>query len=345
MSGQNAMFPQENISRQQNTDPREQRGTAYDACSEGVRLEPGAEQFHETLSMGEKVNPPQTSFWRWVIIAVVCIMVASFLWNILSAIFGSLLALLGIAAAFIGVSQLFVRAIPDEPRRFAVQERARLVLRNPVGSTRIRRGNVSEVEIKAVRYVNGWLGKDQEGAIEYTQEGDTIRVTVQSRYRWSPLGGLRNANFEIVVPDSSDLQIESNVGPITIEEVNGIFQLKTNTGPINVRRATLGSGSSLVTNVGPVEVRQANLTGNVNVRSDVGPVNFHGVLEPHGSYRFASSAGPVAVAVAGNPALQIKAKTDAGPINNQFGATEVGPAPRALLEVQTNLGPIDIRKG
>src|SRR6266404_719172 len=317
---------------------------------------------------GEKVHPlkstPVTA-WQWIVGALVVLVLAAVLWSLINFILGFIFLVLGVAAAAVAISQFSVRGIAMPLRIFMLQGRPALVIRNPAGTMRIHSGVTNTVEVIATKYVNGWFGSQEEGAIDFAQDGDIIRVTTSSNYKWSPLGGLRNVNLDITVPEQCDIQVDGSAGSIRIEGIRGQVKVGTNAGTIDVQQVTLEGQSrlttsagtinarqamlegqaSLTTNMGTIHVQQAMLKGQVNFHTNTGTIYFGGELDPQGYYRFGTNLGTIDVVLPGNSSFTLAAATDLGNVHNQFGSTTVGPAPRARLELRTNLGTVNVRRG
>jgi hypothetical protein len=364
MSNQNSMFsPQENIPHQSGlTDPYEQPQTWQTWQDLPPRVEQndsdqkdydyssgysGTEQ-RENWTNDQKLHPTsskQIPTWQWILGGVILLTLAPALGSLISFILGTIFLILGVIAVLLAISQLSIRTIALPTQTFTVPEQPKLVIHNPTGSIRIHRGATSKVEIKATKYVNGWLGSTNEGNVDFVQNGATINITARSGYTWSPLGGLRNVTIDITAPEVSDIQIEGHGGTINIEGISGQIKATTNAGTINVQQATLSEQSSLKTNAGTITVRHATLKGDTRIDSNVGTISFNGVLAPQGTYRFATNLGTIDAVLSGNPSFVLTAKTDQGKVKNSFGSTIVGPAPHAQLELRTNLGTINVRRG
>jgi len=363
MSQQEMFPPQENRPpRQDNTDPHEQpykqqsRGdetadagqASYEAGYGGTAGTAGTAPNMKWMSdEGEKVHPLKSTpvpAWQWIVGALVVLVLASVLWSLINFILGFIFLVLGVAAAAVAISQFSVRRIAMPPRIFMLQGRPALVIRNPTGVIRIHSGVTNTVEVMATKYVNGWFGSQEEGAIDYAQDGDTIRITTRSNYRWSPLGGLRNVNLDITVPEHCDIQVDGSAGSIKIEGINGQVKVGTSAGTIHVQQVTLAGQSRLTTSAGTIDVQQATLKGQVNLNTNTGTISFAGELDPQGYYRFGTNLGTIDVVLPGDSSFTLAVATDLGSVNNQFGSTTVGSAPHARLELRTNLGSVNIRR-
>ena len=266
------------------------------------------------------------------------LVLAAVLWSLINFILGFIFLVLGVAAAAVAISQFSVRRIAMPPRIFMLQGRPALVIRNPTGVIRIHSGVTNTVEVMATKYVNGWFGSQEEGAIDYAQDGDTIRITTRSNYRWSPLGGLRNVNLDITVPEHCDIQVDGSAGSIRIEGIRGQVKVGTSAGTIHVQQVTLEGQSRLTTSAGTIDAQQATLKGQVNLNTNTGTISFAGELDPQGYYRFGTNLGTIDVVLPGDSSFTLAVATDLGSVNNQFGSTTVGSAPHARLELRTKSG-------
>lgn len=355
MSSQDSMFsPQENEPRQYNVDPREQprEQPSWQETPSYENQSPYQTGYGGTNMGwvgGEKLHvpppPPPVPVRQWIIGAILVLIAASVLWTLISALLGSILFLLGVVIVIIAISQVSIRTIDVPPQIFNVTEHPRLVIHNPAGAIHIRRGTSNQVEIRAKKHVNGWFGTNDEGNIDFTNTGNTVNVTVRSQYKWSPLGGLRDVGLEITMPEQGDIQLEGSAGTIRIDGIRGQARVRTSAGTIHVEQAALEAQSLLATNAGTIHVQETALSGSVRLDTNAGTIHFDGTLDPEGDYRFNTNAGTIDVIVPATSSFTLAASTDLGTVSNQFGNTVVGPAPNPRLELRTNLGTINVRKG
>ncbi len=146
-----------------------------------------------------------------------------------------------------------------------------------------------------------------------------------------------SVDFTITVPPTTDLQINTNAGTITINGISGKM--------------------SLISNARTIDATQAALTGNSTFRTNAGSINFNGAIGSTGTYDFETNAGSIDMTLTGSPNFHVNATTDVGSINSSFpltvshssvGATvngDVGTAPQATLTLKTNAGSINLNKG
>jgi len=358
MNSQEQMFsPQENQPpRQYNTDPREQQTAREEPSGTDYSYEAGyngATSSGNWMSgEGEKLRPhaPQPPLTRqWVVIAIIILVLSPVIWSFINFIFGSAVLVLGLIVVAIAISQAYVRPIVLPKRSFTLEGKPVLLIHNPAGTLRIHSSNTNTVDVMATKYVNGMTTSKEEEAIDYVQEGNTLRVTTKgwfsNNYMWSLFGGLRNVNLDITVPQHCDLQVNGDAGTIQIEGTSGQLQVGTSAGTIHVERATMEGQSRLNTNAGTIHAEQMVLKGQTSFHTNAGTIYFAGALDPLGYYHFDTNMGTVDAILPANSSFSLDATTDLGTINNQFGGSTIGPAPHAHLELKTNLGTITVRKG
>jgi hypothetical protein len=115
--------------------------------------------------------------------------------------------------------------------------------------------------------------------------------------------------------------------------------VRSNTGSVEVRDGTLGSGSLLNTNTGSI--------------------TFNGSIGQTGSYQFSTNTGSINVTLPAGSSFHFDATTDTGSITSDFpgvivqhqnftGAaahSDVGSEPQAIVTMSTNTGSINLHEG
>ncbi|HLZ60893.1 MAG TPA: DUF4097 family beta strand repeat-containing protein [Ktedonosporobacter sp.] len=335
-----------------NADPREQP-REQQAWQEGAPTQTSYEAGYSGTasewmsSAGEKLRPSQvrpTPAWQWIIGAIIILALAPVIWSVINFILGSLVLILGLAVAAIAISLFFVRTVVMPTRIFSLDGRPALVIQNPAGSIRIRSGITNNVEVTATKHISGWFANDTVETLDFVQDGNTIHIVPKSNYRWSPLGGVRNVNLDITLPEHCDIQLHSDAGTIKIEGISGQVKGATNAGTIDVQQATLEGLSNLNTNAGTIHLEQTKLNGNMRFHTDAGTIHFDGEIDPRGDYRFDTNMGTVDVTLPADSSFTLMASTDLGSVSNQFASTTVGPSPHARLNLKSNLGSVTVRK-
>lgn len=360
--------------REINADAREQRQwqTPLQQEQQEYAEHPYAEGYSSQDSMDtwfqadEKIRPRPSSkrglTGLLLLVAFLCVLLIA--GNVAGIIFSWLSwSLLGvfvvIGAAFI-VSNWRVVTQQVPPQAFSVMEHPRLVLNNFSGTITIRRGEQNIVTVAATKRASGVRVNTEKMQVQYNQQGDTINVATNAIWNFFQLGS-RSFDFEITVPEATDVQVANGSGRIVIQDVNGDIRLKTGSGRIEASdlqgRMALktGSGSiamanisgqiTLVTGSGRIDIGHAQLVGNTEFKTGSGSITFAGVLDPHGRYRFLTGSGTIRLLLPPDASLNLKAKTGSGRVVNDFANTVSGSGPRAQLTIKTGSGGIYVQRG
>ncbi|MBO0782361.1 MAG: hypothetical protein J2P37_26380, partial [Ktedonobacteraceae bacterium] len=216
MSNQQSMFsPEESSHAQQerpyNDDPRE-RGSQQQFQGQPMGesgYEAGYQGYSGAYGQGEKLRPkpPSPQSGQIILFIVVILLIggaSGTLGSLFSALFGFLGGGLGlIIAAVIVVAAVSTRPVRLPTRTFAISEHAALSIHNDAGNVRILRGESSQVEVRATRYVSrlfGDMGVGEE-PIYYSQEGDSISVNVR-HWNFMRFLNVGYVSLEVLVPAS-----------------------------------------------------------------------------------------------------------------------------------------------
>src|SRR5204863_7795295 len=119
-----------------------------------------------------------------------------------------------------------------------------------------------------------------------------------------------------VVGLSGPMQLHTASGDITAEHINGVVDLLTTSGDVDLSGA---------------------ISDNSVVKTTSGGITYKGSLDPKGTYHFASLSGDVEITLPESTAFKYDLSSISGDINNKFGghAGSAGSDPSALLTVTT----------
>src|ERR1700733_9699494 len=234
----------------------------------------------------------------------------------------------------IGASVLLWPGIAAEasPQRlekhFTVKGRPVVVIRN-VGNGRIEVKSWKNSEV----VVTGTKASEKI-AVETEQAGDRIDVTS------SIVGSTANAremeaNFQLTVPEETELQLKTQTGLIYVEQVTGDMTLQSVAGDIHLKEV---SGYIIVRTMhgslvcaqcagkldfnsvsGNAQLLQPGLT-SVNLFTTSGNILFDGDFIRTGLYTMRSGKGTVEVHFSGNDSFDLNAQTATGTVDNQAEA-------------------------
>jgi len=203
----------------------------------------------------------------------------------------------------------FGRGPFEQSYHYTVSGPPTLVINDASGKIRIVAGSsYSDVTIQAIKQSN-FFGNPKDIQVTPSQEGNTITANVQD-------SGPGSVNFEVTVPQGTNVQLKTDSGDVDIEGVTGQMTLATNSGDIQTANDTLNGASSLSTNSGDVNVRQTTLNNQVTINSNSGDINFDGTIGTSGTYQFQTDIGSVNLTVAPTSAFHIDASTNSGSIGD-----------------------------
>jgi DUF4097 and DUF4098 domain-containing protein YvlB len=210
-------------------------------------------------------------------------------------------------------------------KHFTVKGRPVVVIRN-VGNGRIevKSWKNSEVVVTGTR-------ASEKIAVETEQAGDRIDVT-SSVVDFTASAKEMEANFQLTVPEETELQLRTQTGLIYVEQVTGDMTLDSVAGDVHLKEVsgyiivTTTGGSLVCTQCsgklefssisGSAQVLQPSLN-NVKLRTMTGNILFDGDFVHTGLYSMRSGKGLVEVRFSGNDSFDLNAQTATGTVDNQ----------------------------
>ncbi|HEY7347154.1 MAG TPA: DUF4097 family beta strand repeat-containing protein [Ktedonobacterales bacterium] len=255
---------------------------------------------------------------------------------------------------------------------FPINSQPELVFAHSIGNVHITRGTDGQVTIKEKK--NGFPDAIQ---IHYKQSGDKITITSDIQ---SDLFEDTWVDFDVSVPSqtgvhaslanggtleadglSGQIALSNTNGSIWATHLNGALALKSASGSLNANH--VNGQMTLSTQNGTITTSDAHLRGHSTVQAASGTINFHGSLDPKGSYLFAGGNGAVGLTLPRGAAFHVDARTTSGAIetnfpgiaihhqnrggaaSSSFASGSVGAPPLAKLTIQTSSGPIHLFQG
>jgi len=178
-----------------------------------------------------------------------------------------------------------------------------LVVNDMNGNVTVTPGNSNaDVIIRTVN-ANGFSGDPNGIQPIVSPDGNTININAQD-------SGQGSVDLNVVVPQNTILQLQTDSGDITVNGVDGQMTLNTNDGRIDASNDVLSGSSTITTNTGDI--------------------HFDGTINKGGNYQFNTSNGTVNVALPSSPAFHVVATTNSGSIaipgvqNNSSGTQATG---------------------
>lgn len=295
--------------------------------------------------------------WLWIILVIL-------LFSLLGGGFGSL--------GSVGQKSLI------ENQTFNVNGTPTIVLHESNGNVRVQQGSPgSSVNIQANKQT-GFFDDPNNIQVNIRPQGNTINVDVNTG---SGFLSQRSVDFTITVPQAVNLDLQTNSGDINVDNITGQATLSTNSGDISASNDTFSSGSSLQTTSGDIKTAQDGFGGNSTVSTTSGDISldqdtlqgsekfnttsgnidFHGSVDPAGSYQFNAASGDINIGLQPSTSFSVNAQTTSGSIqSNDFPAIQVqdnnqgpgstasgsvGTSPFAQFTLVTTSGDITIQHG
>jgi len=213
-------------------------------------------------------------------------------------------------------------------KHFTVTGRPVVVIHN-VGNGRI--------EVKSAKSSEVAIVASQASAkvtLDIEQVGDRIDVTsVLIDLAAAPAE--TEVNFQLVVPEETELQLKTQTGLIYVEQVMGDMKLESVAGDVHLKEVSgyiivrTTAGSLVCTQCagkldfrsisGNAQVTQPALT-NVSLMTTTGNILFDGDFIRTGLYSMNSGKGLVEVRFSGNDSFDLNAQTAVGTVDNQASA-------------------------
>jgi DUF4097 and DUF4098 domain-containing protein YvlB len=230
------------------------------------------------------------------------------------------------AGLFLFAASTAVAAAPEhQERHFTVQGHPVVVLQNVVnGRIEVKSWKNSEIVVSSTTV------KDKV-AIDMEQVGDRIDIAATSTTASSQPHDVE-ANFQLTVPEHTELQLKTQTGLIYVEQVTGDMKLESIAGDVHLKEVsgyiivkttggsficTLCSGKLEFTSVsGNAQLLQPSFT-NVNLMTTSGNILYDGDFIRTGIYTMKSGKGLVEVRFSGNDSFDLQAKTYSGVVDNQ----------------------------
>jgi DUF4097 and DUF4098 domain-containing protein YvlB len=226
----------------------------------------------------------------------------------------------------------FVQAAPQPPqhfeRHFAVKGRPVVILQNVAnGRIEVKSSKNSEVVVAATQASN-------KIGIVAEQAEERVDVTATILDSTAPAAELE-ANFQLTVPEETELQLKTQTGLVYVEQVMGDMTLQSVAGDIHLKEVSgyivvRTTGGSLVCTQCAGKLNFSSISGNAQVLQPAlsnvtlftmsGNILFDGDFIRTGIYSMKSGKGTVEVHFSGNDSFDLNARTATGTVDNQAEA-------------------------
>jgi DUF4097 and DUF4098 domain-containing protein YvlB len=213
----------------------------------------------------------------------------------------------------------------QQERHFTVKDRPVVIINNIVnGRIEVKSWKNSEVVVTST-FASGKV------SVEAEQVGDRIDINATSMVTSAQPHEVE-ANFQLLVPEQTELQLRTQTGLILVEQVNGDMKLQSVAGDVHLKEVsgyiivkttggslicTLCSGRLDFTSIsGGAQILQPSLS-NVNLMTTTGNILYDGDFVRTGLYTMNSGRGLVEVRFSGTDSFDLNAQTYRGTVDNQ----------------------------
>ena len=247
------------------------------------------------------------------------------MWHLVPRNDRKILLALGSAIFLSAASLTFAANTDQQARHFTVKDRPVVILDNIVN------GRIEVKSWKNPEVVVTSTAAPGKVAVDIEQVGDRIDINASGLTASSGPHDVE-ANFQLVVPEQTELQLKTQTGLILVEQVNGDMKLQSVAGDVHLKEVsgyiivkttggnlicTLCSGKLEFTSIsGGAQVLQPTLN-SVNLMTTTGNILYDGDFVRTGLYTMNSGRGLVEVRFSGSDSFDLNAQTYRGTVDNQ----------------------------
>jgi hypothetical protein len=233
-----------------------------------------------------------------------------------------------LAAGVLLIPSLLQAAPQHFERHFAIKGRPVVILQNVAnGRIEVKSSKNSEVVVAATQASN-------KIGIVAEQAEERVDVTATILDGSAPPNELE-ANFQLTVPEETELQLKTQTGLVYVEQVMGDMTLQSVAGDIHLKEVSgyivvRTTGGSLVCTQCAGKLNFSSISGNAQVLQPglsnmtlftmSGNILFDGDFIRTGIYSMKSGKGTVEVHFSGNDSFDLNAQTATGTVDNQAEA-------------------------
>ena len=241
----------------------------------------------------------------------------------------SVLPILGAGVLFCSAGSAEAAATGQKiEKRYAVTGRPVVVIHN-IGNGRIevKSAKNSEVFVSATQAT-------EKVSVDIEQAGDRVDVTTVVTDQGAQASETE-VNFQLTVPEETELQLKTQTGLIYVEQVMGDMTLETVAGDVHLKEVSgyiivSTKGGSLICTQCAGKLKFDSISGSAQVlqpalnsvalMTSFGNILFDGDFVRTGLYSMKSGKGLVEVRFSGNDSFDLNAQTTLGTVDNQAAA-------------------------
>jgi DUF4097 and DUF4098 domain-containing protein YvlB len=209
-------------------------------------------------------------------------------------------------------------------KRFAVDGRAMVTVRNAQGTITVKSWERSEVEILANHASDGV-------EVDATQNGNRIEV-VTHVLRQDVTPDDLQANYEIFVPEETELEIKNDSGSVSVTQVYADVSVDTVLSNVELTDVSgmltvhTVDGAFVCTRcVGRIEFSSTSggarflqaTTRSLHAQTFSGELFYDGQFAANGNYRLTTASGPIEITLSEKDSVKLTAHSRQGAVVNQ----------------------------
>jgi DUF4097 and DUF4098 domain-containing protein YvlB len=227
--------------------------------------------------------------------------------------------------------------VPSGPhrldKRFNVNGRAMVTVRNAQGTIVVKSWERSEVEI---------LANHSSEAVEVDagQNGNRIEIVTHVLKPDLPAAE-RQANYELYVPEETELEIKNDSGlvsvahvyaDISVDTVLSKVELSDVSGVLTVH--TVDGSFTCTRCVGRIEFTSTSggarflqpTTRSLRAQTFSGELYYDGQFSPNGNYKLTTASGPIEMVLSEKDSVKLSAHSRQGAVENEVNLKQEGHA-------------------
>lgn len=222
-------------------------------------------------------------------------------------------------------------------KRFPVTERPLITIRNAHGKIRVQSWSQPEVRVVATHPSN-------KVEVDAEQIGNRIEITTHRLSEdLNPSEWV--ADYQITVPEETELQVHTDSGDIYVERVFGDMNFDTVTANLELREVagylvikTIGGSLVCIRCAGRLDFRSISgsirllepMTSNLYAQTSSGSIFFDGEFLRGGMYRLQNSSGPIEVRFSESNSFELSAKSVFGRVESNTDLRPRAHSPEAF---------------
>lgn len=229
------------------------------------------------------------------------------------------------------------QAAEQVQKEFPVSKNPTVSVVNYSGMTSVKGSQTSQVKAVCTK-------SSQNVRIDTNSDGNRVGISTHVLDRLASPENVK-VDCQIMTPEESNVEIRSNLGAVTVENIKGDMTIDVVNAQVKVGAVTghidaksLGSKLEIANSKGTIrtntvsgDILLSNLDSNsVTASSTLGNIVYEGMFLKGGKYNFSSNEGHITIQCSHDPSARWDARTFKGTIENNLPG-KLGAARSSLL--------------